>query len=132
VYHSSEIPLVFGTYQYNPANTTTQEYALSQSMMTAWAKFAKNPAGGPGWNAVRTGGAGPVLVGASDVELGGVYMSANASVVGGAFDLGVWGNRGEAMSAGITVIDQYEVDYRCGLFEAFYEAVNGVNGSSST
>jgi len=126
VYHSSEIGLVFGSYQYTPANTTTQEYALSQSMMGAWAKFAKNPAGGPGWNQVGTGGAGAVLVGAADIELGGVYMSANASVISGAWDLGLWGNRYEAMGSGITVIDQYEVDYRCGLYEAVYDAVNAV------
>ena len=131
VYHSSEIGLVFGTYAQTPANTTTQEYALSQSMMSAWAKFAKNPLGGPGWNQVGTGGAGPVLVGASGVEVGGVYLGTNASVVSGAWDLGLWGNRGEAMGGGITVIDQGEVDYRCGLFEALYEAVNGVTGSGS-
>lgn len=99
VYHSSEIPLVFGTYP--SANTTTQEYALSNAMMSAWARFAKNPVGGPGWNAVGTGSAGAVLVGAS--ELGGMYMDASGNIVNGAWDLGLWGNRYDSMGSGITV-----------------------------
>lgn len=116
VYHSSEIPIVYSTYSYNPENTTTQEYALSNAMRSAWATFAKNPSGGPGWNPVGTGGAGPVLVGANDIELGGIYMDASGAIVNGAWDLGLWGNRYEAMGSGITVIDQYEVDFRCGLW----------------
>ena len=35
VYHASEIPLVFRTFA--QANTTTQEYALTQFMQNAWA-----------------------------------------------------------------------------------------------
>ncbi|KAK4543426.1 hypothetical protein LTR36_005569 [Oleoguttula mirabilis] len=128
VYHSSEISIVFGTHPV--ANTTTQENALSQSMMSAWARFAKNPSAGPGWNQIGTGGAGAVLVGASGVEVGGVYMGANASVVSGAWDLGLWGNRLDTMGGGITVIDQYEVDYRCGLYTAVYDAAAGITGSS--
>ncbi|KAK5114227.1 hypothetical protein LTR85_010292 [Meristemomyces frigidus] len=127
VYHSSEISIVFGTHPL--VNTTTQENALSQSMMSAWARFAKNPAGGPGWNQIGTGGAGAVLVGASDVEVGGLYMGANSSVVSGAWDLGLWGNRGDTMGGGITVIDQYEVDYRCGLYTALYDTVAAIAGS---
>ena len=119
VYHSSEIEIVYGTYL--PENTTTQEYALSKAMQTAWATFAKNPMGGPGWNQVSTGAAGPVLVGASGISLGGIYMDAMGSVTSGAWDLGLWGNRGNgAMGSGITVIDQYEVDYRCPLWNAVY------------
>lgn len=50
VYHSSEIPLVFGTY---PAvNATAEEMRLSEYMQTAWATFAKNPMGGPSWQEV--------------------------------------------------------------------------------
>lgn len=113
VYHSSEIPIVYSAYL--PENTTTQEYALSNAMRGAWATFAKNPSGGPGWNPVGTGDAGAVLVGASDIELGGIYMGPNGAIVSGAWDLGLWGNRYEAMGSGMTVIDQYEVDYRCPL-----------------
>lgn len=47
VYHSSEIVEVFGTY--NRTAATAQEIALSSYMQTAWAKFAKDPAQGPGW-----------------------------------------------------------------------------------
>lgn len=118
VYHSSEISIVFSTYP--KVNTTTQEYALSESMRGVWAKFAKNPAGGPGWSGVGTGAAGPVLVGATGVEVGGVYMDASGGVVPGAWDLGLFGSRYDAMGSGVTVIDQYEVDYRCGFWSSFY------------
>ena len=54
VYHSSEIPLVFGTY---PApGATDQESALSQYMQTAWGNFAKDPSSGPGWAKVGSSG----------------------------------------------------------------------------
>jgi carboxylesterase type B len=126
VYHSSEI--VYGTY--SPVNVTTQENALSTSMQSAWARFAKNPKGGPGWNAVGTGSPGIVLSGASDLLLGGVYADTNGSALSGAWDLGVWGNRLGAMGGGITVIDQYEVDYRCGLFVPVYEAIRAASNAA--
>jgi carboxylesterase type B len=47
VFHSSEIPEVFGTY--NASSATTQQIALSKYMQTAWATFAKGPSNGPGW-----------------------------------------------------------------------------------
>jgi carboxylesterase type B len=47
VYHSSEIPLVFGTYP--RVNDTKEEIQLSRFMQHAWACFAKNPTAGPGW-----------------------------------------------------------------------------------
>lgn len=50
VYHSSEIPLVFGTYP--QVNATAEEMRLSEYMQTAWATFAKNPMGGPSWPSV--------------------------------------------------------------------------------
>ncbi|OQN98496.1 hypothetical protein B0A48_15757 [Cryoendolithus antarcticus] len=52
VYHSSEIPLVFSTY--NKTTATAQEYALSNYMRGAWASFARDPASGPGWGATGT------------------------------------------------------------------------------
>jgi carboxylesterase 2 len=52
VYHSSEIPEVFGTYP--TANVTAFEVNLSKYMQTAWANFAKNPIGGPGWPRLGT------------------------------------------------------------------------------
>ncbi|KAL1953661.1 hypothetical protein VTO42DRAFT_2410 [Malbranchea cinnamomea] len=51
-FHASEIPIVFGTYA--KQNATAQQIALSNSMMSAWTSFAKNPHHGPGWNPVGT------------------------------------------------------------------------------
>ncbi|CAK3840514.1 liver carboxylesterase 1 precursor [Lecanosticta acicola] len=49
-YHSSEIPLVYGTYLNNQNGPVTQdEVQLSMYMQNAWASFAKDPSGGPGW-----------------------------------------------------------------------------------
>jgi acetylcholinesterase len=47
-YHSSEIPIVFGTFP--QAGSTSQEVELSKFVRGAWAKFAKDPEGGPGWS----------------------------------------------------------------------------------
>lgn len=82
-------------------NVTAQQEALSKYMRGAWAHFAKNPIAGPGWNAVGTGG--KFLGGAPDL------------------DVGVLGANG---SAGVTVIRESDVDYRCPLFYPLYDAVN--------
>ncbi|KAF1815449.1 alpha/beta-hydrolase [Eremomyces bilateralis CBS 781.70] len=56
VYHSSEIPLVFGNLPGAPQPPPTdEERALSDAMQTIWANFAKNPTAGPGWDAVQPG-----------------------------------------------------------------------------
>lgn len=47
-YHSSEIPLVFGTYPL--VNATEQQMQLSKYLQSTWAAFAKNPEQGPGWS----------------------------------------------------------------------------------
>lgn len=126
VYHSSEISLVFRTYPM--VNTTVQEYALSQFMQGAWAKFAINPQGGPGWDATGVGAAGPVLSGASETVIGGIYQSPTGSSTVGDWDLGVLGNNGLSMGSGVTVVPQSLVDYRCGLFADFYEGI--LNGET--
>lgn len=92
-YHSSEISIVFGTYP--SANATAQEYALSNYMRGTWARFAKDPGAGPGWNAVGTGG--QFLDGAADL------------------DVGVLGGDG---GAGVKVIRQREIDGRCEVWKA--------------
>ncbi|KAF1976621.1 alpha/beta-hydrolase [Bimuria novae-zelandiae CBS 107.79] len=53
-YHSSEIPIVFSTY--NLTNATVEQKRLSHTMRKAWADFAKNPRRAPinGW---KTSGA---------------------------------------------------------------------------
>ena len=58
-FHSIEIPSVFGTYP--EAGATSDHISLSKYMQGAWAGFAKNPSGGPGW---------PKLGSALGVELG--------------------------------------------------------------
>ncbi|RAR00095.1 alpha beta-hydrolase [Stemphylium lycopersici] len=125
-YHASEIPLLFATYP--PANTTAQQYALTAFMQSTWARFARNPHLGPGWNAVGTGAEGRVLVGAYDLVSGGVYQDGNASVVAGDWNLGVFGNVGSVRGSGVTVLPQSELDYRCSLFRPLFEAVVGSGG----
>lgn len=50
-WHTSEIPIVFGTYK--PDNTSYAAQArLSKSMQQAWGDFAKFPEKGPGWETV--------------------------------------------------------------------------------
>lgn len=62
-YHSSEIPLVYGTYPLDNqfGQVTQDEIELSKYMQGAWSSFAKNPSGGPGW---------PKLGSNNGVELG--------------------------------------------------------------
>ncbi|KAG9582865.1 alpha/beta-hydrolase, partial [Aureobasidium melanogenum] len=121
VFHSSEISIVFSTYP--SVNITTQEYALSRFMRGAWAAFAKNPANGPGWNAVGTGTGGAVLSTASDGLPGGILTGPNGTVQQGAWDLGVLGDVGSVRGSGVTVLPQSVVDGRCGLFVPVYEAI---------
>jgi len=122
-YHSSEIPLVFGTYPL--ANTTTQEYALAQFLRSAWARFAKNPRAGPGWNQLRTGKVGMVLQGVLSQVLGGVILDQNATAAEGDWNLAVLGDVGHARGTGATVLPQSDFDYRCSLYRPLYEANAG-------
>lgn len=111
VFHSSEIQLVFQSYPGGPVNNLTagptgivptnlplnaQEYALSKSMNTAWAAFAKNPMGGPGWNKLGT-------------------FPADG-------DVGALGTNG---SAGVTIIKQSTIDGVCPLLIPAFRALTG-------
>lgn len=135
VYHSSEISLVFGTY--TQTNVTTQQYALSKTIQGAWARFAKNPAGGPGWNPVGTGSAGLVLgasrgigpTGAMEVA-GGIYFNNNATLPG-SLDMALLGTRGSILSSGITVVSSAEVNYRCGFFAPIYSAIAAMDRATA-
>ena len=93
MYHSSEIPIVFGTYP--SVNVTAQQYALHNYMRHVWASFAKDPIAGPGWNAIGTGSS--YFGGKEDYDL----------------DVGVIGADG---SAGVKIVRQREVDARCGVW----------------
>lgn len=92
-------------------------------MRGAWATFAKNPANGPGWNAVGTGTAGAVLSTASDGLPGGILMGLNGTVQQGDWDLAVLGDVGDVRGSGVTVLPQSAVDGRCGLWVPVYEAI---------
>ncbi|KAF2639596.1 alpha/beta-hydrolase [Massarina eburnea CBS 473.64] len=87
-FHSSEVGIVFSTY--SSVNMTAQEYFLSNYMRGTWARFAKDPEVGPGWNAVGTGGA----------------------FLGGAPDLDV----GVISETGLTVARQSDVDQKCAIW----------------
>lgn len=113
---------------YNKPNTTTQEYALSSFMQGAWARFAKNPLAGPGWNAVGSGQAGPVLSGAYDQVIDGIYYGSSGNVTVGEWNLGVLGDVGNVRSGGVTVMPQSLFDYRCSLYKPIYQALVGAAG----
>ncbi|KAK8090519.1 alpha/beta-hydrolase [Apiospora phragmitis] len=94
VYHSSEIPIVFGSYP--QANATAEEARLSAAMQTAWADFAKDPYGAdPGWRPVGAGDAGGYPV--------------------AAFDVGT-----DPSAKGWALMDNGTVDSACGVFEPIY------------
>lgn len=109
-YHGSDIPIVFGTYAGGPVNAltseplgrqrtnippTAQEKALSWSMQTAWASFAKCPECGPGWNML------------------GTFSGRDVA------DFGVHG------SSGLRLVEQQELDSKCHLYTPYYLALNG-------
>ena len=125
-FHASEIPLVFRTYP--QTNTTTQQYALAQSLQSTWARFARNPLAGPGWNQVGTGAAANISFGAYEQTRGGLYQDGNASVVRGDWSVGVFGDVGNVRGSGITVLSQADIDFRCALFKPVYEAAVGKEG----
>ncbi|KAK8051644.1 hypothetical protein PG993_003029 [Apiospora rasikravindrae] len=94
VYHSSEIPIVFGSYP--QVNATAEEASLSAAMQTAWANFAKDPyGGGPGWETVGSG------------EAGGYPVAA--------FDVGTDPN-----ARGWSFLDNRTLDSACGIYEPIY------------
>jgi carboxylesterase type B len=104
VYHASELDIVFGNHGKLDTVTgripsTPQEVALSQYIQGAWAKFAKNPAGGPGWTKVGSAHSGRPLNGSEPEDLG---------VLGG------------ASSAGVTVVSRKDVDAPCAMFVPLY------------
>ncbi|KAF2085966.1 alpha/beta-hydrolase, partial [Saccharata proteae CBS 121410] len=93
VYHTAEIPLVFGTY--SDLLATEDEMALSSYMQTAWASFAKDPVAGPGWPRVSAGRSG--------------HGSGNVS-----YAVGVLG--GPENTDGLFVTGNGTVDRSCGIY----------------
>lgn len=88
-FHSSELPMVFSTY--NVSTATAQQYALSDYMRGAWARFAKNPSMGPGWAAVGSFNGTDLAVlgadGSSGVTLVGRNVDARCSLYDGLYSL---------------------------------------------
>lgn len=80
---------------------TAQSYALSASMRSAWARFVKNPAAGPGWPDTGTDRFWSVSV-------------------------AVFGDAGEIKSSGVTVVGEEELDGRCALYEAALRRMAGL------
>jgi hypothetical protein len=116
IYHGIDVPMVFGIYP--PWNVTATEYALSKWFRHAWASFAKNPEGGPGWNSF---GSGPSFF----VQDG----SSNPTAVKPApfdLDLGVIG--GDGGVAGIRIGRDSDIDSKCGIFMPVYEALATARG----
>lgn len=101
-YHFIDIPLVFSTYP--KANATTQQYALSNFMRGAWARFAKDPTAGPGWNAVGTAG------NYSD-------RTSNGTAPAELRDVGALGTDG---SGGVTMVRRGDIGAKCGIFRRGY------------
>lgn len=97
-------------------------------MQGAWARFAKNPAAGPGWNPVGTGKAGLVLSGAYDQVVDGIYTGGSGNATTGDWNLAVLGDVGRVKGGGVTVLPQTLLDYRCSLFKPIYQATVGAAG----
>ncbi|KAI1857225.1 uncharacterized protein JN550_013408 [Neoarthrinium moseri] len=96
VYHSADIPILFGTY--DASNATADEIKLNSVMQTAWADFAKDPWGvGPGWPRVDVGQDHAVAaLGSPDKN-----------------------------PSGWTVIRNGTVDDKCGIFQSIYDDAAG-------
>ncbi|KAF9448258.1 alpha/beta-hydrolase [Macrolepiota fuliginosa MF-IS2] len=83
-YHSSDIPVVFATYNASTASAgpTASEIALSRFVQTAWVTFARDPANGLGsapfsWPKVNNGGNNAVLLGNSANPGGATFTSSS-------------------------------------------------------
>ncbi|KAJ3549846.1 hypothetical protein NM208_g297 [Fusarium decemcellulare] len=94
-YHSSELYTIFGTYP--EKGSTKFQKDLSREMQNAWARFVKDPSGGPGWDAV------PKLA---------------------AFGDGVRPDSKEEGDKALKVKDSDDVDKRCRHLKGVWEATN--------
>lgn len=90
-YHSSEIPIVFGTYNssaFTAAEPATKvEIALSQYVQSAWVAFARDPANGLangpfGWPLYSPNTTSIARLGSADNQTGVVFGSSEMFDVG--------------------------------------------------
>lgn len=99
VYHSAELPIVWGTYA--SANATMSEIQLSKTMQKAWADFAKDPHGrGPGWPRYDSAQNGSLLI--AELE------SSDSS-----------------QPAGWNMISSETLDRNCWIYKDLYEEFQG-------
>lgn len=99
VYHSAEIPIVWGTYA--SENTTASEIQLSRAMQKAWADFAKDPYGrGPGWPRYDSAQNGSLLI--ADMR-----------------------NSDSNQSAGWNMINSETLDGKCWIYRDLYKEFQG-------
>jgi carboxylesterase type B len=96
-YHTAEIPEVWGTFPTTNqfGSVTPTQIALSKHMQGAWAGFAKNPSGGPGW---------PRLGSALGVELGALG--------------------GKDVPSGEKTVPLVQADFACPLYDPILIAAN--------
>ena len=69
-----------------------------------------------------------MLYGAYDQVVDGIYYDGGGNVTAGAWDLGVLGDVGRVRGAGVTVLPQTQLDYRCSLWKPLYQANVGSAG----
>ena len=100
VYHSAEIPFVFGTFPTEGA--TAFEARLSEFLQTTWGTFARNPMGGPGWDALQQ-------VAVLGTDGGEAYGSITVPT--------------EESGQLIRQVPSWTLDGRCDLYKAIYEAI---------
>jgi carboxylesterase type B len=88
-YHSSELPLIFGTSGIAHAASTDFEIALSHRMQDLWLAFISDPMQGlpsQGWNAYEPGGTA-VEFGKDGTLVGSIGLSELGSVCNGAVSI---------------------------------------------
>lgn len=99
--HGSDVLLLFSTPTFegdaNGVELTPELYTFANNFRALTGKFVRNPTGGPGWPAVSSQYA-PV-------------------------DVANLGDLGDVHTAGITPVNQTELDSRCVLYEELYPLV---------
>jgi hypothetical protein len=118
IYHGIDVATVFGLY--SPYNITATEVALSRYMRHAWASFAKDPEGGPGWDTIGTSSDFVVQDGSNNPI---AVVPAPADL-----DLGVIGGMGDAV--GLEIRRESEIDSKCSIFAPIYQALANARGDT--
>lgn len=101
IFHGTDLMLLLSTPTFeedaNGVPLTPQQYTVATNLRAAIGRFVKNPENGPGWPAV-----------------GSRYMP---------FDVANIGDSGGEHSGWVTVVNQTELEVRCGLYEGIYPLI---------